>query len=88
MADQTRKIKYIDNGKTYSIKSCGIVYSGREISKEEYDRLKELSAGELNAIVESNLSDTIRWGYGYYGSKVLEDNGTYYLEMKIGSSCD
>ena len=86
MTDQ--KIIYVDNGKTYSIKSCGIVYSGREISKEEYDRLKELSAGELNAIVKSNLSDTIRWGYGYYGSKVVEDDDTYYLENKIGSSCD
>lgn len=62
--------------------------SYRDITKEEYDRLKSMSYGEVNSEIEANLSDAIKWGYGYYGHTLREVDGKYQLGLKIGDSCD
>lgn len=58
------------------------------ISKEEYDRYREMTVGERNAVIEEALPDYIILGYGYYGCSLREENGKYYLRISIGSSCD
>lgn len=59
-----------------------------EITKEKYDRYKSMSYSEFTKEIKSNLSDTIRYGYGYYGCRLRERDGKYYTVMTIGSSCD
>lgn len=59
-----------------------------EISKEEYNKYKEIDISERNAVVRATLPEYIIFGYGYYGSFLTEENGKYYLCLNIGSSCD
>ena len=59
-----------------------------EISKEEYEEYKNMTVGERDDIVRKSLPDSIIWGYGYYGNYLVEDDGNYYLCLRVGSSCD
>lgn len=57
-----------------------------EITKEEYERLSKCE--NLNAEIEPTISDIWRYGYGWYGCRLLEHDNRYYIEHNIGSSCD
>lgn len=63
-------------------------YLENEISKEEYERMSAMTYGELTEEIEKNLPDYIKWGYCYYGHRLEEKDGKYYLIYKIGSTCD
>ena len=52
-----------------------------EISKEDYEKALKEGASSL-------VSDSIKMGYGLYGSSVSEVDGKYYLTYERGSSCD
>ena len=61
------------------------------ISKEDYERLKELSRSELYREVESMLPKSILYGYGYYGCRGVtydEECDKYFALCTIGSTCD
>ena len=58
----------------------------REITKEKYDYYE--SQPSVSAAIESDMSDDIIYGYGYYGGSIYEDNGKYYMQYSIGDSCD
>ena len=60
----------------------------KKISKEEYDRLSAMSYGEVDKEIKSNLSDSIIYGYGYYGHDLLQENGMYFVGTTTGNSCD
>lgn len=61
-----------------------------EYSKAEYEEFKKLEAEKkLNAEFSKNrISDSIRYGYGFYGVRLREENGKYYAILSIGSTCD
>lgn len=59
-----------------------------EITKEEYDRYKAMEYRDFTKEIESNLSPSIIWGYGYYGCCLMEYEGAYWLGIKTGNSCD
>lgn len=60
-----------------------------EISKEEYERLQNMSyADQHAALFPDGLPEAWEFGYGYYGHSVYESGGKYYRVFKIGSSCD
>lgn len=42
----------------------------------------------VSAAIESDMSDDIIYGYGYYGGSIYESNGKYYMRYSIGCSCD
>ena len=74
--------------KGFTVSGCGTSTFYKEISKEEYDRLSAMTYWEVESEIEKNLSDSIRYGYGYYGHKLLEENGMYFLGTTTGNSCD
>lgn len=59
-----------------------------KINSEEYSRLSKLKPAELNFEIEKTIP--IHWscGYGWYGCRLVEDDGKYYIEHKLGDSCD
>ena len=60
-----------------------------EISKEEFEKLQAMSYAEQKAeIFPNGIPESWVMGYGYYGHSVFEQNGKYYVQYKIGSSCD
>lgn len=59
-----------------------------EITKECYDNLSTLTHPELSKLVEANLDVCIKYGYGYYGCRIGEIDGKYYIVTKVGNSCD
>lgn len=52
-----------------------------QISKEDYEKAKKEG-------VKSLLSEAVICGYGFYGGKVTEVEGKYYLSYTRGDSCD
>ena len=74
--------------KGFTIRGCGTDTFYREISKEEYDRLSAMAYGEVDAEIDKNLSDSVKYGYGYYGHRLLEEDGMYFLGTTTGNSCD
>lgn len=59
-----------------------------EISKELYDEAM-LNDGRFTKEMENNFfTDSIRYGYGLYGTKVFEKDGKYYVRYTTGSHCD
>lgn len=60
----------------------------KEISKDIYDRAK----ANRNYIVSEDMSKVFSiaqlCGYGVYSPLVSEDNGKYYVNYYLGSSCD
>ena len=82
------KIDYVENGDHF-VRNDGWakdVYN--EITEECYEVLCQMTYGEVSKIIEDNLSDAEKWGYGFYGHDLWEKDGKYYLGKKIGSSCD
>lgn len=59
-----------------------------EISKEKFDELSALSKSELDAYVESTLSNAVICGCGYYGAELICTDGMYFLGKCLGNSCD
>ena len=60
-----------------------------EISKEKYNKLQRMSYDEQEAeLFPDGIPESWAMGYGYYGHSVFENNGKYYVQYKIGSSCD
>lgn len=58
----------------------------REISKEDYDKANKSGVSSL-------ISESILYGYGFYGGRVFTKEGNngevkYYLEFDRGDSCD
>lgn len=58
----------------------------REITKEKYDYYK--SQPSVSSAIETDMSDDIIYGYGYYGGSVYESDGKYYMKYSIGNSCE
>lgn len=58
----------------------------REITKEKYDYYE--SQPSVSVAIESDMSDDIIYGYGYYGGSVYESDGKYYMKYSIGNSCE
>ena len=83
-------IQIIKDGEKFTRHGCGIDDTYYEITKEEYDRVTSIEnyQGELNREYEDKMSDIIRWGYGFYGCKVVKSNDKYYYVVSIGNSCD
>ena len=83
-------IQTIEGGDSYIYPGCGIDTYYREITEDEYKRVTVIEGwrGILNAEYEANMSDAIRYGYGFYGCGVCESNGKYYYYTKTGNSCD
>ena len=84
--------QYYKDGKPYykgfTVYGCGTSTFYKEISKEEYDRLSSMTYGEVDKEIKDNLSDSIIYGYGYYGNDLLEENGMYFVGRTTGNSCD
>lgn len=61
----------------------------REITKEEYDKLKKLPYSKQEKELFPN-GIPVDWacGYGYYGHGLIERDGKFYACFTIGSSCD
>ena len=74
--------------KGFTIRGCGTDTFYREISKEEYDRLSAMSYAEVDSEINDNLPSAVKYGYGYYGHALLEENGMYFLGTTTGNSCD
>ena len=74
--------------KGFTLYGCGTSTFYKEINKEEYDRLSTMSYGEVDKEIKNNLSDSIIYGYGYYGHDLLEENGMYFVGRTTGNSCD
>lgn len=83
-------IQTLENGETFTRHGCGTNSHYREISKEEYERVKSFEnyIGRLNAEYKETMSDDIRWGYGFYGCNVCQIEDKYYYSVCIGNSCD
>ena len=60
--------------------------STEEITKEKYDYYEWQPS--VSAAIESDMSDDIIYGYGYYGGSIYEDNAKYYMKYSIGNSCE
>ena len=59
------------------------------IEKDAYDSLMAVEDRLRSSKLEKYLPDWILMGYGYYGLiRLYEDDGKYYAEIRIGSSCD
>ncbi len=52
-----------------------------DITKEEFEKAKKEGAYSL-------IPDDIKNGYGAYRARVTEEDGAFYLEFEMGSSCD
>ena len=61
----------------------------KEISKEKFEKLQAMSYDEQKAeIFPNGIPSEWEYGYGYYGHSVFEKDGKYYVQYKLGSSCD
>ena len=85
-------LQLLKDGEHFTRYGCGVNSHYYEITKEEYDRITAIEnyKSELTAEIESQLSDSIRLGYGFYGCGLTEDTdkGKCYYFEKIGNSCD
>lgn len=62
----------------------------KKISKKEYDEIIAVSpTGVITNAIQSKYFDiSIICGYGLYGAKAYCKDGEYYIDYKIGGSCD
>lgn len=58
-----------------------------EITKEDYMKNIKKTSGEINTFILNNLPKEIVCGYGYYGGRLLEIDGKFYIEATCGDSC-
>ena len=60
-----------------------------EIDKEKFEKLQAMSYDEQKAeLFPNGIQAEWEYGYGYYGHAVFEAGGKYYVQYKLGSSCD
>ena len=60
-----------------------------EISKEKFEKLQAMSYAEQEAeLFPNGIPEAWEYGYGYYGHSVFERGGKYFVQFKVGSSCD
>lgn len=59
-----------------------------EITKEQYKELSKLSEGQLYGFVKKDIPDHWRYGYGWYGCRLVEKDDKFYIYHTIGDSCD
>lgn len=81
-------INYLPGGRTFTKKSSTIDTVFKEISKEEFYRLNELSVGEVSDMVFETLDRNIIYGYGFYGATVVADDDGYYIKIRQGNTCE
>lgn len=62
-------------------------YEMTEISKEKYEEY-EAMGNQFSQKWGEGLSDAIKYGYGYYGATLMEQDGKYYVSWTRGDSCD
>lgn len=69
---------------------CGTDTTYYEITKEEYDRITSYPnwRAELTHRYNAKMSDSVRYGYGFYGCGLVERDGKCYYYVSIGNSCD
>lgn len=60
----------------------------REITKEQYERAQEHHGYIAEEDEEDIFTISELLGYGVYGTHVTKENGKYYVEYHIGSTCD
>ena len=63
----------------------------KEISKEMYDKCREITGGKTYVPDELEVEIfgvAVVRGYGLYGTYIYERDGKYYVKYEIGSSCD
>lgn len=54
----------------------------REITKEQYERVT------MHHDAKGIFTESEVMGYGVYCDRYFEENGKYYVEFVLGSSCD
>ena len=60
----------------------------RKISKDVYERALK-NGGYIAEVDEEDVFTVSEiWGYGVYVPKVCEEAGEYYVDYKLGGSCD
>ena len=60
-----------------------------EITKEQYDKLKDMSyQKQHNHIFSAGVPVIWECGYGYYGHKLVKSGDNYWVEFTLGNSCD
>lgn len=60
-----------------------------EITEARYKELEAMSYSEQHsALFPNGVPDSWEYGYGYYGHSIFERNGKYYVQFKIGNSCE
>lgn len=60
-----------------------------KLTKDEYENYLELEKqGKLREEVEKDIPAEWTFGYGYYGFYLSENNGEYFINHRIGSTCD
>lgn len=82
---------HVDGSKSFVDRGFGTSTHYTEISEEEYQKYAAMEHRELYEYVRDNvISDSIRWGYGYYGCDLYVDpeDGTKFLGVTSGNSCD
>lgn len=68
-----------------------IVETKREISKVVYDEHVIQNHKELSDWIENEVamkSSFPPMGYGYYGGRLFEQDGKYYVSWRHADSCD
>lgn len=80
----------IKGGEIITSRMGGLTTKYYEITKEEYERITSKAdyKRELEEAYKSTASDSILWGYGFYGCDVVMMQGKYWFSVCIGSSCD
>ena len=63
-------------------------YPKVEITEEKYNELSQLTRGELMMEVYKTIPVHWECGYGWYGCRLIREDGKYYIQHTIGSSCD
>lgn len=88
--DEKINIKELVGGKFMTEKDGCFNVNYYEISKEEYDRVMSFDnwRPRLRTECEETLTDSIRWGYGFYGCDLAIRDGAYFYTIRIGNSCD
>lgn len=84
LVQQLSKVDQELSDVNHYIEFCNL--NAAQITKEKYDYYE--SQPNVSAAIESDMSDDIIYGYGYYGGSIYEDNGKYYMQYSIGDSCD
>lgn len=61
------------------------------LTDEAWEQIKDLPRGEIDKFVEDHVSDSVRYGYGYYGFVRFgydEELKQHYAIFNTGTHCD